>query len=74
MDYETAYSEILKEVMTLRRQLRTEQVRNNLAKLARSTAKPFHLKKLEETLEKELQGLNRGDRIDLLLELIEGYI
>ena len=74
MDYEAYYLDTLKEVMTLRRQLRAERVRNTLAKLARLVAKPLHLKKLEETLEKELHGLNRGDRIDLLLELIEDYI
>lgn len=74
MDYETAYSEILKEVMTLRRQLRAERVKNTLANLACRTAKSFHLENLERNLEKELHGLNRGDRIDLLIELIQDYI
>lgn len=36
MDYETAYSNLLQEVMTLRRQLRAEQVKNTLANLAKT--------------------------------------
>lgn len=74
MDYETYYLSSLQEIMTLRRQLRAEQVKNTLASLAKQTAKPLHLKTLEDSLEKELHGQNRGERIDLMIELIQDYI
>lgn len=74
MNYETAYSDLLIEVMTLRRQLRAEQVKNVLAKLAKQTAKSLHLKTLEGKLQEELSTHNRGERIDTLLEIIEDIL
>lgn len=71
MDYETAYSHLLIEVMTLRRQLRSEQVKNTLAKLAKTDPKSQHLKTLEDKLNAELNTHNRGERIDTLIEIIE---
>lgn len=49
MNYETQYLEILQEVMTLRRKLRAEQVKNTLAKLASKENKSFRLKKAWKT-------------------------
>lgn len=74
MNYETAYSELLQEVMTLRRQLRAEQVKNVLAKLADTKDKPFRLKTLEDKLHLELNTHNRGERIDTLLEIIQDML
>ena len=71
MDYETAYSHLLIEVMTLRRQLRAERVKNTLAKLAKTHPKSQHLKGLEDKLSVELNTHNRGERIDILIEIIE---
>ena len=71
MNYETAYSNLLIEVMTLRRQLRAERVKNVLAKLANKKDKPFRLEGLEDKLNVELNTHNRGERIDTLLEIIE---
>ena len=74
MNYETAYSELLQEVMTLRRKLRAEEVKNVLARLANTKDKPFRLKSLEDKLQAELRGHNRGERIDTLLEIIQDCI
>ena len=74
MDYETAYSELLIEVMTLRRKLRAEEVKNVLAKLAKATAKSHHLQGLEDKLNVELSTHNRGERIDTLVEIIEDIL
>lgn len=74
MDYEAFYLDSLKQIMNLRRQLRAEQVKNTLASLAKKREKSAHLLTLEDNLEKELQGQNRGERIDLLIELIQDYI
>ena len=71
MDYETAYSHLLIEVMTLRRQLRAERVKNTLAKLANKKDKPFRLEGLEDKLNVELNTHNRVERIDILIEIIE---
>ena len=74
MNYETEYTNLLIEVMALRRKLRAEQVKNTLAKLAKATAKPFHLKTLEDKLQTELRGHNRGERIDTLIEIIQDML
>lgn len=74
MDYETAYSHLLIEVMTLRRKLRAEEVKNTLAKLANKKDKPFRLKSLEDKLSVELNTHNRGERIDTLLEIIQDML
>jgi hypothetical protein len=74
MDYEAFYLDSLKQIMTLRRQLRAEQVQNTLASLAKKREKSAHLLTLENNLHKELHGQNRGERIDLLIELIQDYI
>lgn len=71
MDYESLYAESLKQIMTLRRQLRASQVQATLAKLAHTQGKSQHLKHLECKLDEELRGHNRGERIDVLLELIQ---
>lgn len=74
MNYETAYSHLLIEVMTLRRQLRAERVKNTLAKLAKATAKSHHLQGLEDKLNVELNTHNRGERIDTLVEIIQDML
>lgn len=74
MDYEAYYLNSLKEIMTLRRQLRAEQVKNTLAKLAKVNQKPLYLMNLEDRLHVELKTHNRGERIDTLVELIQDYI
>jgi hypothetical protein len=74
MDYEDYYLNSLKEIMTLRRQLRAEQVKNTLAKLAKVNPKPLYLMNLEDRLQLELKTHNRGERIDTLVELIQDYI
>lgn len=74
MDYEAFYLDSLKQIMNLRRQLRAEQVKNTLASLAKKREKSAHLLTLENNLHKELHGQNRGERIDLLIELIQDYI
>lgn len=74
MDYETAYSHLLIEVMTLRRQLRAERVKNTLAKLAKTHPKSQHLRDLEDKLSVELNTHNRGERIDTLLEIIQDML
>jgi hypothetical protein len=74
MDYETYYLNSLQEIMTLRRQLRAEQVKNTLVSLAKKREKSAHLMTLENNLHKEIHGQNRGERIDLLIELIQDYI
>lgn len=74
MNYEAQYLEILQEVMTLRRQLRAERVKNTLAKLANTKIKTFHLESLEDRLNVELNTHNRGERIDTLLEIIEDIL
>lgn len=74
MNYEAQYLEILIEVMTLRRQLRAEQVKNTLAKLANKENKSFRLKTLEDKLQQELRGHNRGERIDTLIEIIDDIL
>lgn len=74
MNYETEYTNLLIEVMTLRRQLRAERVKNTLAKLAKATAKSHHLQGLEDKLHAELNTHNRGERIDTLLEIIQDMI
>ena len=74
MDYETAYSHLLIEVMTLRRQLRAEKVKNTLAKLANKKDKPFRLQGLENKLQEELNTHNRGERIDTLIEIIQDML
>lgn len=74
MNYETAYSDLLQEVMALRRKLRAEQVKNVLAKLASAKDKPFRLKSLEDKLHAELSTHNRGERIDTILEIIEDIL
>ena len=74
MDYETAYSHLLTEVMTLRRQLRAEKVKNTLAKLANKKDKPFRLQGLENKLQEELNTHNRGERIDTLIEIIQDML
>lgn len=74
MNYEAKYLEILQEVMTLRRQLRAEQVKNTLAKLASKENKPFRLQSLEDKLHVELKTHNRGERIDTLLEIIQDML
>ena len=71
MNYEAKYLEILQEVMTLRRQLRAERVKNTLANLAKTHAKSQHLRDLEDKLSVELNTHNRGERIDTLIEIIE---
>ena len=71
MNYETEYTNLLIEVMSLRRKLRAEQVKNVLAKLANKENKSFRLKGLEDKLNVELNTHNRGERIDTLLEIIE---
>lgn len=71
MNFETEYQTLLLEVMTLRRQLRAERVKNTLAKLASTKIKSFHLEDLENKLHAELTSHNRGERIDLLIEIIE---
>lgn len=71
MDYETAYSHLLTEVMTLRRQLRAERVKSTLAKLAKTDPKSQHLRDLEDKLSVELNTHIRGERIDILIEIIE---
>lgn len=73
MNYETEYQALLLKVMSLRRELRASRVKNTLATLARATAKPLRLEQLEKKLHEELHSHNRGDRIDLLIELIETY-
>ena len=74
MDYEAFYLDSLKQIMNLRRQLRAEQVKNTLARLAKKRETSQHLQALEYQLHNELVGLKRGERIDLLLELIEDYL
>lgn len=74
MNYETAYSELLQEVMTLRRKLRAEEVKNVLAKLARAKSKAPSLKTLEDKLHEEIHGQNRGERIDTLIEIIQDML
>ncbi len=74
MDCEAFYLDRLKQIMNLRRRLRAEQVKNTLARLAALEEKPKHLQVLENTLGCELHGHNRGERIDMLLELIEDYL
>ena len=74
MNYEAQYLEILIEVMTLRRQLRAERVKNTLAKLAKATAKSHHLQGLEDKLNVELNTHIRGERIDTLIEIIEDIL
>lgn len=74
MNYETEYTNLLIEVMALRRKLRAEQVKNVLAKLASAKDKPFRLKSLEDKLHAELRGHNRGERIDTILEIIEDIL
>lgn len=71
MNYETEYTNLLIEVMALRRQLRAEQVKNTLAKLAKTDPKSQHLRDLEDKLNVELNTHNRGERIDTLLEIIQ---
>ena len=71
MDYETEYTNLLIEVMALRRKLRAEQVKNTLANLAKTHAKSQHLRDLEDKLNVELNTHNRGERIDTLVEIIE---
>lgn len=74
MDYETEYTNLLLEVMALRRKLRAEQVKNTLAKLANKENKSFRLKTLEDKLHLELNTHNRGERIDTLLEIIQDML
>ena len=74
MNYETEYTNLLIEVMALRRKLRAEQVKNTLAKLADKRDKPFRLKTLEDKLHAELNTHNRGERIDILIEIIQDMI
>ena len=74
MDYEAFYLDSRKQIMNLRRQLRAEQVKNTLARLAKKREKSAHLRTLECQLHNELVGLKRGERIDLLLELIEDQL
>ena len=74
MDYETEYTNLLIEVMALRRKLRAEQVKSVLAKLAIKKDKPFRLEGLEDKLHAELHGQNRGERIDILLEIIQDML
>lgn len=74
MNYETEYTNLLIEVMTLRRQLRAERVKNTLAKLADKKDKPFRLEGLEDKLNVELNTHNRGERIDILLEIIQDML
>lgn len=71
VDYETEYTNLLIEVMALRRKLRAEQVKNVLAKLANKENKSFRLEGLEDKLNVELNTHNRGERIDTLIEIIE---
>ena len=71
MDYETEYTNLLIEIMTLRRQLRAERVKNVLTKLAKTDPKSQHLRGLEDKLHAELSTHNRGERIDTLIEIIE---
>ena len=71
MNYEAQYLEILQEVMTLRRQLRAERVKNTLANLAKTDPKSQHLRDLEDKLNVELNTHIRGERIDILIEIIE---
>ena len=74
MDYETEYTNLLIEVMALRRKLRAEQVKNVLTKLANKKDKPFRLEGLEDKLNVELNTHNRGERIDTLVEIIEDIL
>lgn len=74
MDYEAFYLDSLKQIMNLRRQLRAEQVKNTLARLAKKRETSQHLQTLESQLHNELVGLKIGERIDLLLELIEDQL
>lgn len=74
MNYETEYTNLLLEVMALRRKLRAEQVKNTLAKLASKENKSFRLKTLEDKLNVELSTHNRGERIDTLVEIIEDML
>lgn len=74
MNYETAYSHLLLEVIALRRKLRAEEVKSTLAKLANKKDKPFRLEGLEDKLNVELNTHNRGERIDTLLEIIQDCI
>lgn len=74
MNYETEYTNLLIEVMALRRQLRAERVKNTLAKLADKRDKPFRLKTLEDKLHAELSTHNRGERIDTLIEIIQDML
>ena len=74
MDYEAFYLDSLKQIMNLRRQLRAEQVKNTLARLAKKRETSQHLQTLENSLHKELHGQNRGERIDTLLELIQDML
>ena len=74
MNYETEYTNLLIEVMTLRRKLRAEEVKNVLAKLANKENKSFRLKSLEDKLNVELNTHNRGERIDTLLEIIQDML
>lgn len=74
MNYEDEYSKLLLEVMSLRRELRKQRVKNVLAALAAKPNKSYRLEELEKKLHDELHSHNRGERIDLLLELLETYI
>lgn len=74
MNYEDEYSKLLLEVMSLRRELRKQRLKNVLASLAAKPNKSYRLEELEKKLHDELHGHNRGERIDLLLELLETYL
>lgn len=74
MNYETEYQTLLLEVMSLRRKLRAERVKSTLASLAKMDMKSLHLNKLEQQLHKELTSHNRGERIDLLIEIIQDML
>lgn len=74
MNYEDEYSKLLLEVMSLRRELRKQRLKNVLAALAAKPNKSYRLEELEKKLHDELHGHNRGERIDLLLELLESYL
>lgn len=74
MNYEDQCQSLLLEVMRLRRELRKSQLKNVLAALAAKPNKSYRLEQLEKKLHDELHGHNRGERIDLLLELLESYL
>ena len=74
MNYEEQYHTILMEVLRLKKELRQARTKNVLAALAAKPNKPYRLEELEKKLHDELHGHNRGERIDLLLELLETYL